>query len=170
MSNFFISQVLIGIAICFDILSFQFKERTKIVVCLLFSCTLISVHFMLLGHLTATCLGLLAAVRFTASLFSTSKKVMGGFVLATVILSALSYEGVLSILAGAGGVFGTMASFCKEDKQLRQLMLIGTSLWIVHNFLAGSPAAVLMEAIFISSNLIGYFRYYIRPQKQELRP
>ena len=47
-------------------------------------------------------------------------------------------------------------------------MLIGTSLWIVHNFLAGSPGAVLMEAIFISSNLVGYFRFYIRPKGQVL--
>ncbi len=168
MSHFFISQILIGIAICFDILSFQFKERKKIVACLLVSCTLISVHFMLLDHWTAACLGILAAIRFTVSLFSTSKKIMSGFILATIAISAISYEGILSILAGTGGCFGTAASFCKEDKQLRQLMLVGTSLWIIHNYLAGSPGAVLMEAIFISSNLIGYFRYYIRPKKQVL--
>ena len=168
MSHFVISQILIGFAICFDVLSFQFKERTKIVACLLVSCTLISIHFMLLGHWTAVCLGLLAAVRFTASLFSTSKRVMMAFVLATIVLSALTFEGLLSILACSGGCFGTAASFCKEDKKLRQLMLVGTSLWIIHNYLAGSPAAVLMEAIFIGSNLVGYFRYYIRPKKQVL--
>ncbi len=168
MSYFVLSQILIGIAIIFDILSFQFKERNKIVACLLVSCILIAIHFMLLGHWTAVCLGLLAAARFATSLFSTSKKVMGVFVCATILLSILSYEGLLSILACSGGCFGTVASFCKEDKQLRQLMLVGTSLWIVHNFLAGSPMAVLMEAIFIGSNLVGYFRYYIRPKKQAL--
>jgi hypothetical protein len=123
---------------------------------------------MLLGHWTAVCLGLLAALRFTVSLFSTSKKVMVIFIFATILLSAFTYEGLLSILACSGGCFGTAASFCKEDKKLRQLMLVGTSLWIIHNYLAGSPAAVLMEAIFIGSNLVGYFRYYIRPQKQVL--
>jgi hypothetical protein len=168
MSHFVISQILVGIAICFDILSFQFKERTKIVACLLVSCTLISIHFMLLDHWTAACLGILAAIRFTASLFSTSKKVMGGFVFATIVVAAFSYEGLLSLLACSGGCFGTVASFCKEDKQLRQLMLVGTSLWIIHNYLAGSPVAVLMEAIFISSNLVGYFRYYIWPKRQIL--
>ncbi len=168
MSHFFISQILIGIAICFDILSFQFKERKKIVACLLVSCTLISIHFMLLDHWTAACLGILAAFRFTASMFSTSKKVMGFFVFTTIAISAVSYEGLLSILACTGGCFGTVASFCKEDKQLRQLMLVGTCLWIIHNYLAGSPGAVLMEAIFIGSNLVGYFRYYIRPKRQVL--
>jgi hypothetical protein len=80
----------------------------------------------------------------------------------------LSYNGLLSLLAGCGGCFGTVASFCKDDKRLRQLMLVGTSLWIVHNYLAGSPGAVLMEAIFIASNLVGYVRYYILPQKRTL--
>jgi hypothetical protein len=168
MSHFFISQILIGFAICFDILSFQFKERKKIVACLLVSCTLISVHFMLLDHWTAACLGILAAFRFTASMFSTSKKIMGIFVFTTIAISAVSYEGLLSILACSGGCFGTVASFSKEDKQLRQLMLVGTSLWIIHNYLAGSPGAVLMEAIFIGSNVVGYFRYYIRPKRQAL--
>jgi len=37
-------------------------------------------------------------------------------------------------------------------------------IWIAHNYLAGSPGAVLMEAIFTVSNLAGYYRYYIRPK------
>lgn len=168
MSNFILSQVLIGIAICTDTISFQFKERKKIVACLLVSCTLISAHFMLLGHWTAAFLGLVAALRFTTSLFTTSKKLMGLFIIATIVISIVTYAGLLTILGCAGGLFGTVASFCKEDKLLRQLMLIGTSLWIVHNFLAGSPGAVLMEIIFISSNLVGYFRFYIRPKGQTL--
>ncbi|MGB3209359.1 MAG: YgjV family protein [Desulforhopalus sp.] len=170
MTDFLLSQILIGIAICTDTLSFQFKERKKIVACLLVSCGLISAHFMLLGHWTAACLGLVAAVRFTTSMFTTSKKMMGLFILATIIISIFTYEGLLSILGCTGGIFGTVASFCKEDKLLRQLMLVGTSLWIIHNFLAGSPGAVLMEAIFISSNLVGYFRFYIRPKGQPLLP
>ena len=170
MSDFLLSQILIGLAICTDTMSFQFKERKKIVACLLVSCILISVHFMLLDHWTAAGLGLIAAVRFATSLFSTSKRLMGIFLAATIAVSIFTYSGLLSILGCAGGLFGTAASFCKEDKLLRQLMLIGTSLWIVHNILAGSPGAVLMEAIFISSNLVGYFRFYIGPKGQTLAP
>jgi len=168
MSDFILSQILIGIAICTDTISFQFKERARIVACLLVSCSLISAHFMLLGHWTAACLGLLAAARFTTSLFSSSKKLMGLFMLATIVVTICTYEGLLSLLGCSGGLFGTAASFCKDDKPLRQLMLVGTSLWIIHNALAGSPGAVLMEAIFISSNLVGYFRFYIRAKEQVL--
>ena len=168
ISNFVLSQILIGIAICSDILSFQFKERKKIVACLIVSAIFISSHFMLLGHWTAAFLGLLAAVRFTSSLFTTSKKIMWIFLFITFVISTFSFEGLLSVLGCTATVFTTVASFSKEDKLLRQLMLVGTVIWITHNYLAGSPGAVLMEALFISSNLVGYFRYYIRPKKMML--
>ncbi|MCB8954560.1 MAG: YgjV family protein [Ardenticatenales bacterium] len=37
LSNFVLSQILIAVAICVDILSFQFKERRKILACLVIS-------------------------------------------------------------------------------------------------------------------------------------
>lgn len=162
MSPFLVSQILVAIAICFDLLSFQFKERPKIIACLIISCILISCHFAILGYWTATGLGLLATVRFMASLFTTSKKVMGLFMCASVAISIVSYSGILSILSCLGSLFGTVGTFCKDDKRLRQILLVGTSLWLVHNILAKSPTAVLMEALFIASNLVGYYRFYLK--------
>ncbi len=168
MSLFVLSQILVGIAICSDVISFQFKEKVQIVSCLLVSCFMISAHFMCLGHWTAACLGLIAATRFIVILFSTSRIFMGLFIGVTVLVSVLTYDGLLSILGCAGSIFGTVASFSKGDKLLRQLMCICTIIWLIHNSLAGSPGAVLMEFFFLSSNLVGYFRFYIKPRKQVL--
>ncbi len=168
MSLFVVSQILVGFAICTDLLSFQFKQRKHIVSCLLVSCTLISIHFMCLGQRTAAYMGLLAAARFITCVFTTDKIVRTLFVFATLVVSFVTYEGLLSVLCTAGGLFGIYASFCEDDKPLRQLMAIGTSIWLLHNFLAGSPGAVVMEILFLGSNIVGYFRYYIRPRKQAL--
>lgn len=168
MSLFVLSQTLVGIALCSDILSFQFKKRTHIISCLFVSCILISLHFVCLQHWTAACLGFIAAARFLTSLFSTSRMLMVIFLGASVVASVLTYEGILSILGCGGSLLGTVASFSKEDKLLRQLMFVGTSLWLMHNILAGTPAAVVMEIIFMGSNLVGYFRFYIKPRKQVL--
>ena len=168
MSLFVLSQVLVGVALCSDIISFQFKKRAHIISCLFASCILISLHFICLGHWTAACLGILAASRFLVSLFSTSRVVMLFFMGMAILASILTYEGLLSILGCGGSLFGTVASFSKDDKLLRQLMLIGTILWLVHNIIAGSPGAVVVEIFFICSNLVGYFRYYIRPTRQAL--
>jgi len=168
MSLFILSQILISVAICTDIISFQFKERVHIVSCLVVSCIMMSLHFMCLGHWTAACLGLIAAGRFIISLFSTSKVFLVFFIGVTITISALTYGGLLSVLGCTAAIFGTVASFSKEDKQLRQIMFICSSIWIVHNYLAGSPGAVLMEIFFLGSNIVGYFRYYIMSPKQTL--
>lgn len=162
LSVFYVSQLLVGVAICFDLLSFQFKERRRILACLIVSCLLVATHFALLGYWTAAGLGLLAALRFIASFFTTSKKIMVVFACTSVLVAVITFHGALSILSCLGSVFGTIGSFCKEDKRLRQVLLVATSLWLVHNFLAGSPTAVLMEALFIGSNLVGYYRHYCR--------
>lgn len=93
---------------------------------------------------------------------------MGFFVCSAIIITAFSFEGLLSLLSCGGTIFGTVAAFCKEDKLLRQLMLVSTSLWLTHNYIAGSPGAVVMEFLFISSNLVGYYRFYIKAEAQVL--
>ena len=53
LSAFVLSQILISIAIVFDLASFQFKSRREIIGCLCFAGILISSHFILLeqwGH------------------------------------------------------------------------------------------------------------------------
>jgi hypothetical protein len=168
MSLFILSQILIGIAICTDLISFQFKEKKQIVSCLIVSCTMISFHFMCLGHWTAACLALLAATRFVTCIFTTRKLYRTLFILATILISFFTFEGVLSILCTLGAILGIYASFCSDDKSLRKVMAVGTAIWLVHNILAGSPGAVVMECLFLGSNFVGYFRYYIRPARQTL--
>lgn len=162
MSAYLLSQLLVGVAIGFDLLSFQFRQRRQIIACLVVSCLLVSVHFVLLGLWTAAGLGGLAAVRFLASYHTTSKRVMTLFLACTLTVAAATYSGPLSLISGLGSMFGTIGSFCRDDRRLRQVMLLATSLWLIHNIMAGTPLGVLMEVLFLSSNLLGYYRFYAR--------
>ena len=163
MSLFIISQILVGIAILFDITSFQFKDRRKIVFCLSIAGMLISSHFLLLNQWTAATLMIIATIRYITSIFTTSKKIMYFFIASTFLSTIFTYSGIVSIISCLGSTFQTSAAFCKEDKNLRILMIIGTSFWLIHNYLIGSPTAVLMETIFILSNLIGFYKFYFKP-------
>ena len=164
MSAFTLSQLLVAIAIVFDLMSFQFKTRERIVACLFVSGILISIHFCLLAQWTAAGLMGIATVRYLTSIFTTSKKVMWFFSGAAVLMSGLTYSGLVSVISCIGTLFQTRAAFCQADKNLRLLMIVGTSFWLCHNILVGSPMAVLMELLFIGSNLVGYYRYYFRGQ------
>lgn len=160
-NSFLLSQILISIAILFDILSFQFKARKKILLCLVIAGIFISTHFLLLGNITASLLMAVAVIRYASSYFYASTKLCSLFLIISLAVMISTFSGILSILSFLGSSFQTMGAFSKNDKRLRELMLIGTSIWLIHNFMAGSPGAVIMEIIFISSNIIGYYRYYI---------
>jgi len=162
VSVFLISQVLIGIAFCFDLLSFQLKERKQILICFIVASTLIATHFFLLEQVTAACLILVSTTRFLASYFTTAKRWMVFFLLITTVVFYFTFAGKLSILAYAASLIGTWGSFQDKDKALRLCMMMGTTLWIIHNIFAGSPAAVALEIFFLGSNLWGYYRFYIR--------
>ncbi|WP_028583855.1 YgjV family protein [Desulfogranum mediterraneum] len=163
MSPFVLSQVLVAIAICTDLLSFQFKNRRQILCCLIISSILIAVHFMLLAHWTAAGLGVLAGLRFFVGYWTTSKKMMGLFLTCSLGVGVFTYGGPLSLLCTCGALCNTVGSFAGEDRRMRQWMFLGTGCWLSHNLLAGSPTAVLLETIFLASNLVGYYRYYLRP-------
>ncbi|GLO60746.1 membrane protein [Vibrio sp. MACH09] len=160
MTPFFLSQILVAVAIGFDLMSFQFKDRKKIVTCLFFAGSLISSHFILLEQWTAASLMIIATVRYLVSIFSTSQKLKYAFCTASVISAVVTYSGLVSVISCFASVFQTVAAFNKDDRRLRELMIIGTALWLIHNYMVGSPTAVVMEVLFITSNLVGYYRYY----------
>lgn len=168
LTAFTLSQILVAIAIIFDLISFQFKARERIVACLFVSGILISIHFCLLQQWTAAGLMGIATVRYLTSMFTTSKVAMWCFSCAAVAMSIVTFNGITTVISCIGTLFQTRAAFCQRDKDLRLLMIVGTSFWLVHNALVGSPVAVLMEILFIGSNLVGYYRHYFRGRLKQL--
>ena len=164
MSLFLISQIIVVIAVIVDIASFQFKHRSNILTCLAISCFLISIHFMCLEHWTGAWLFMLNAIRYTVTIFTTARLLLWVFLFFCGAIFCTTYAGLLSVLSFIAAILTTVASFSSTDKRLRELIFCGTCFWIVHNILAGSPGAVALESCFMISNVIGYYRYYHRPQ------
>lgn len=162
MSAFLASQILVGIAFLTDFVSFQFKDRKKILLFLCVSAALISAHYFLLGRNTAGLLVSISILRFVTSYFSTRKVWMFSILGVTLLGFVYTYASSLSFLILIALMLITIGAFQKEDKYLRILMMGGTILVIVYNAIIFSPMAVLLEGSFFVSNLIGYYRFYIR--------
>lgn len=160
MSLFIFSQVLVSIAIIFDIASFQFKKRHHVVSCLSIAGLLICIHFILLSQWTAAGLMACATIRYFTSIFTTSRRAMWIFLLINLAITAVTYSGLHSILSLLGATIQTVAAFQKNDKTLRLMMIAGTTCWMIHNIIIGSPAAIIMELLFLLSNVIAYHRFY----------
>ena len=135
MNSFVLSQILVGIAICFDLLSFQLKKRTHIVLCLSVAGVFISTHFLLLEKWTAAILMMIAVIRYVTSFFSTSNKLMVLFVSVSFVSAAITFQGYLSVFSCLGSLFQTLGAFKSDDKKLRHFMIIGKLLWLFNNYL-----------------------------------
>ncbi|SIN71028.1 YgjV family protein [Halodesulfovibrio marinisediminis] len=168
MSVFAISQMLVGVALIFDILSFQFKNRKYILLSIAAACFFMAVHFLLLEQWTATVLMAVSAVRYAVSGYTTERRWMYFFCAIAVLGTIWTYTGLVSILSFGATFVLTIAAFSKTDKRLREITFFGVALWIVHNIVVWSPSAIGLESFFFMSNVVGYYRYYMRPAKTEL--
>ncbi len=158
---FLISQLLIGIAFITDFLSFQFKDRKKILFLLCISVTLISSHYFLLGKTTAGVLTLISLLRCSIAYFSTKKIWMFLLFGLSILGFSLTYTEPISFVIFFGLILITIGAFQKKDKNLRTIIMSGTVLMIIYNVLIFSPIAVALESSFLISNLIGYYRFYV---------
>ena len=84
------------------------------------------------------------------------------FLLLNTIVLLVTFKQPVNILAFLATTLITYANFRKDDRSLRLLMMVGTTVWIVHHALVGSPVAVLIEASFLTGNIGGYYRHYLR--------
>ncbi|NMM40018.1 YgjV family protein [Pseudoalteromonas arctica] len=157
---FLFAQCLVAIATLLDLASFQFRSRRLILLCLFSSVLLTASHFFLLEQQSAGWLMLVAAVRYLYCVFARQYLAMICFMGLSTLAAYLTWQGALSGLALGATLIQTVASFQSQDLRLRIMMVVGTSLWITHNILLGSPVAVLMECLFLASNVLGLYRFH----------
>ena len=168
ISAFILSQILIGIAFLFDLASFQFKERKATLLCFAAAAALIAAHFFVLGAITAGAVIAVSAVRFLVSIFSTDARLMYVFLLITLGLGAYTFSEYTDLIITAAILISTYAAFQKNEKRLRQFMMITTSLAITYNIIIFSPAAIALEVFFLGSNLFSYWRFYLRKNQDSI--
>ena len=83
--------------------------------------------------------------------------------LAMIVVTAIStYSGLLTILVSLSSTLSTMGAFQSSDRRFRLLLMGSTVLMVLHNLLVFTPAGVFLELFFLGSNLVGYYRHYLR--------
>jgi hypothetical protein len=165
VTPFILSQILIGIAFLFDLASFQFNQRKYTLICFVGAASLISAHYFLLGQNTAGFIIALSATRFLASIFSTDVRLKYLFLLLVTVAGILTFDEIFDLLAIAAGYLATFAVFQPNEKLLRKLMMISTVCIITLNIFIFTPVGIVTETFFLSSNLLSYWRFYIKKKE-----
>ncbi|PID70303.1 hypothetical protein CSB37_02870 [bacterium DOLZORAL124_38_8] len=165
MNNFLISQILATGAFISDMLSFQQKTRKNILILLSISSGLIALHYFFLNKFLAGLLVFISLVRYITACYTKSNKALFLFLGINIISGIYLYSHSTDIITILALVFITVGSFQKNDQYLRLIMMPGTALFILYNYLIWSPVAVLLESALLTSNIVGYLRHY-RLQKK----
>ena len=160
MSAFLISQILAALAFVFGVVSFQFKTRQAVLRCIFFCAVFNACHFLVLERHGVATLIFITSLRVLVAAFWPSRRWMLVFIVLAFVSFAFTYEDAVSLLGLAATLLGTVGIFKENDREIRLYMMSVSAFWIIHNFLVGSPVAVLMEASFLLSNFLAWKRYY----------
>jgi hypothetical protein len=170
MSTFVISQLLVGVAFVFSVSAFQFSDQRLVRGGMTVAAAALAVHFWLLDLDTAAVAAAIAGVRFFVAIFYRNNRLFYLFISLVLVNAVLSYSGLLTVLATIGTSFATWGAFRNSDKQFRLFMMCASIVMILHNLLAQTPAAIALESFFLGSNLLAYYRIYIRGTDRQSQP
>lgn len=160
MSDFLFSQILAAGAFACGVISFQFKARRAMLLWMCASASINAGHFFVLDRLGPGILYIVMALRVFTAAFSTDRRLLYLFLMLILLGFGISYERPLDILAMCAASLATYGNFQTTVLKVRLFYMACAALWVIHNALAGSPVAVLMETTFLISNFIGYRRYH----------
>ncbi len=159
---FILSQIAMFLAMGLDFLSLQFKKRKQIYLTLVFSASLISAHYFLLGKITAGIIVFFSVLRFITCMFTTDKKYLIIFLILNTFALIFTYTEIYDFIIYIGLFIFIIGNFQKDDKLMRKQMMIGTSLLIIYNAVIFSPMGIIAESAFLLGNIVGYYRLYIK--------
>lgn len=165
ISAFVLSQIAVGGAVVCNLLSFQFKRRQVVIVLLSVSVFLVSVQYFFLDQIAAFYLSLFALVYFLTSIFTTNRTLMWLFMMLGVVIFFVTFKSLLDLFPLFSTVVTLLSLFNSDQKQMRQLQMVGASARAVFYVIIFSPVGLLLELSLLTSNISAYWRFYIKKQK-----
>ena len=167
-------QAISIIAMACNILSYQQKKQSHLIVCQLLGGALFAISYFLLGATVGGLLNVLATVR--AILFLFEKKLhtshpawLCGFIAFYIAFYVLSFtvfgtepnliHFVIEILPIIGMTALSVAFMLGNSRMTRRLGLISSPAWLIYNLASGSWGAIACEVMTLVSIIIGMLRH-----------
>jgi surface antigen len=123
-----------------------FRARSAMLLTQLAGLIGVSVHYALIGLMTAALVSALGAVQITAALLSNDRRSLSrtGYVVAAMMActSVVTWRGIASALSGSGMLLITAGRARVNGNSMRLLVLAGEPFWLAHDLMVGSPVAV----------------------------
>ena len=172
-----IGQVISIAAMACNILSYQQKKQSHLIVCQLLGGALFAISYFLLGATVGGLLNVVATAR--AILFLFEKKLhtshplwLCGFIACYIAFYVLSFtvfgteptfvHFVIELLPIVGMTALSVAFMIGNSRATRRLGLISSPAWLIYNIYYLSVGAILCEVFSLSSIVIGMIRHDLK--------
>lgn len=169
MSAFVLSQIAVAGAVVCNLLSFQFKRRETVVSLLSASTFFVALQFYFLDLSAALFLTLYALGYFLVSIFTTDRRLMWLFMVGGFVIFFYTYESWLDYFPLFSTVITLWSIYNDNQKQMRQLQMVGATSRTIFYTIIFSPVGILLELTLLSSNISAYWRFYLRTAKPKLK-
>ena len=171
--SFLIGQIFGFAAMAVGIIMYQFKQHRAIMLLMMLNAGLWCLHFVCLGKYTAVFMNLLNVVRsilysFRGRKWADSRLIPAVVCLSSLTVSALTWEGPLSLLPAAATVSATLGNWQTDTRKLKLLTIPVCVCWFVYNLFGRSYAGMANETFVLASVFVSLYR--IRREEQKAAP
>lgn len=152
------SQILVIIYYLIYSVTFQLKEKNKILFLGIFATLLSGLSYFLLHAYTGLAMCFVAIIRNIWFSKSKSKKSLIIIYLITSLLSIFSYQNIFSILNIFATIIYTYSLWQESTKKYKLLGIIVNGLMIVYDAYIKSIMGVVFMVVSFISSIIGYYK------------
>ena len=163
---YILSQVCAIIAMIVLGSTYIIKNKKQILFLCIFSSCMYALQYFFLEAYTGMIINILGIVR--AVCFYTYSRIGKKNTLLNLILLELmfvigtifTWDGLISLLPLCGLIIFTYATWHKDVKVYKWLVLPVSVFWIIYNALVGSIVGFISESILVVVGIVGLFLYY----------
>lgn len=160
---YIIGQIMGIIAVVLGFISFQMKTKQGILIFQILTAFVFSIHYLLIGAMTAVGLNLLSAVKSICYYYRDKKNDKGVLVpiifISLISLSGfLTWEGWYSALVMIGLIINAFSLAFFDANRIRISNFIKSPICLIYNFIVNSGGGIIYECAVLISSLIGILK------------
>ena len=165
----YLSQIFGFLAIAVGILMYQFKKHKTIMILMALNAALWCLHYGSLWLFTPVAMNFINLARsYVCSFdnkFACSKAVPVVFIVLSLALTVVTWQGAWDILILVSSVFATVGGWQKNPQILRVSNVLVCLCWLPYNFVNNSWAGIVNNLLTLVSLIVALIRYRAK-QKQ----
>jgi flagellar biosynthesis protein FlhB len=173
MHNYLAAQIVGAVAVLLSLAVYQFNNRRAMLALSMLGALSWAIHFFMLSAMTGAAMNLIATgwcfVFLRIKPNRSNLWILFSFLALDSLATYLTWQGSISLLAMSGSMLTAIAFWSKSTKVIRRLALSAPPLWFTYNLMAGSYPGMFFEVFTFTSNLVGQYRFDVRPKKKFAR-